>query len=193
MKDKIMMLVFVLVCGTLLTGALVFVDEYTKPIIARNESLKLKRNVLSAFSVPYGKDDVDSVFTKEITVIQAQDAEFYRNQGGDVAMAFSGGGLWGPITGIAALSGSLDTISDLTIMHQEETPGLGSRIAERSHLDRFRGKKILPALSSVGAGKSQNDTEIDAITGATLSCNALIEVLNRSFARSLPVLKGAMK
>jgi RnfABCDGE-type electron transport complex G subunit len=193
MIDKIKMLAFVLICGTLLSTALVFVDKYTSPIIAKNESLKLKRNVMTAFSIPYSEADLEATFAAKVKVERAADLEFYRNEANDAAMAFSGGGLWGPITGIAALSPGLDRIRDLTIMHQEETPGLGSRIAERSHLDKFKDKKILPALVSVPSGKAKAETEVDAITGATLSSNALVEVLNKSLSESLAALKGATK
>ena len=191
MKDKILMLVFVLVCGTVLTAALVLVNQFTAPIIQKNEALKLKRNVLAALGIPHGEADVESVFAEKVKVVQAEGRALYRNEAGDTAFEFAGGGLWGPITGVVALSSGLEEIRNLTIIHQEETPGLGSRIAERAHLDKFIGRTILPALASVGAGKAKKPTDVDAITGATLSSNAFVDVLNRNIAELLPIAKGA--
>jgi Na+-transporting NADH:ubiquinone oxidoreductase subunit C len=192
-KDKIMMLVFVLVCGTILTSALVFVNQFTAPIIEKNEALKLKRNVLSVLGIPHGDEaaEIESAFEQNVKVSSVEGRDFYRNEAGDTAFEFAGAGLWGPITGVIALSTDLAEVRDLTIMRQEETPGLGSRIGERAHLDKFIGRTILPALASVGSGKGKNPTDVDAITGATLSSNAFIELLNRNIAELVPIAKGA--
>jgi len=193
MKDRLLMLLFVLVCGTVLTAALVAVDAYTAPMIARNEELKLKRSVLAALHIPFEEATVERTFADNVTVGNAGGTPFYRNAEGIVAFAFTGSGLWGPVRGTLALTPDLGKISDLTIIHQEETPGLGSRIAERSHLDRFRGRSILPALASVAAGKTASDSDVDAITGATLSSNALVGILNANLAARLPALKEATR
>jgi Na+-transporting NADH:ubiquinone oxidoreductase subunit C len=191
MKDRILMLIFILVTGTVLTVALVAVNAYTAPLIARNDELKLKRSILTALHIPFAETTLEQTFADSVTVRTGGETSFYRSKEGIVAFEFAGSGLWGPITGTIALQGDYQTISDLTILHQEETPGLGSRIIERQHLDKFRGRRILPALVSVATGKQATENDVDAITGATLSCNALIDVLNRSIAARLPALKEA--
>jgi len=191
MKERLLMLAFILVCGTVLTVALVAVNTYTTPLIARNDELKLKRSVLAALHIPFAEATLERTFDDAVTVREADGQPFYRSAEGTVAFTFAGSGLWGPITGTIALEANLEAISDLTILHQEETPGLGSRIAERPHLDKFRGRRIQPALVSVAAGRSTTENDVDAITGASLSSNALVDVLNDSIAARLPALKEA--
>ena len=55
---------------------------------------------------------------------------------------FEGRGLWGPIKGLVALGPDLKTLESITIIAQEETPGLGGRISETKFLDQFRKKKL---------------------------------------------------
>ena len=61
--------------------------------------------------------------------------DFYVTSGGDVAFEISGSGLWGPIRGIVAVLPDMKTIKGITIIYQEETPGLGGRIGEDGRKD----------------------------------------------------------
>ena len=83
------------------------------------------------------------------------------------------------------------TIKGITIVHQEETPGLGGRIAEKEILDRFKGKKILPQLIIQRPGKAKEQNEVDGITGATLTGKAFEKVLNSEVKKYLPLLRPA--
>ena len=66
-------------------------------------------------------------------------------------------------------------------MNQEETPGLGDRITEPAFLDQFRAKIFAPDLKLMPEGQSQAKNEIDAITGATMSSVAFIDILNENY------------
>ncbi len=193
MKEKISMIAFVIVLGTLLTGALTAVDNWTEPIIRKNEELKTKRSVLQALGIPFSPDSVVSVFQTNITEQTAGEATFYVNRDEDVAFRIAGSGLWGPITGVIALESDLATIKGITIIHQEETPGLGGRIGEKVFLDSFAGKTIVPSLSITKPGKARTDSEVDGITGATLSCNAFQRVVNSESAKYINLIKGTRK
>jgi len=166
MKDKIMMLVFVLVLGTILTGILVAVNWYTTPVISRNEQREVQAGILQALGIPFAEEQAQQVFAGSVQARQAGGRQYYVAEGGQVAFAYSGSGLWGPISGIVALNPDLSTLKGVTILHQEETPGLGSRIAEADYLDQFRGKDFTAGLKLVPEGRSSASNEIDAITGA---------------------------
>jgi Na+-transporting NADH:ubiquinone oxidoreductase subunit NqrC len=98
-------------------------------------------------------------------------------------------GLWGPISGTIALTPDLQEIQGISIIHQEETPGLGSRIADAEFLDGFKGKKITNGLFVQPPGKDLADNEVHGITGATLSSKALEAILNSEIKRNLSAIK----
>jgi Na+-transporting NADH:ubiquinone oxidoreductase subunit C len=97
--------------------------------------------------------------------------------------------LWGPIHGIVALLADLKTIKGITIIHQEETPGLGGRIAETDFLDKFKAKKVFPRLIIQPPGKAVAENEVDGITGATLSCKAFEAILNSEIEKYVSVIR----
>lgn len=187
MKERIWMVVFILAVGSAFAIALVAVNSITEPIIAKNKELKVKANVLTALSIDSTKDKIEEVFSENIQIKKVADQTFYLAKNGQVAFEFAGGGVWGPINGIIALLPDLETIKGITIIHQEETPGLGGRIGDPEYLDKFKGKKIVPELRVVKEPKGKN--EVDAITGATLSCEALEEIINSQTEKYIPLLK----
>jgi Na+-transporting NADH:ubiquinone oxidoreductase subunit C len=193
MKEKILMVVTILVLSSVLTSILLAVDFYTEPLIEKNNQIKKKRSILEAFGIPYSRENLEEVYSANITedkkTINNEDLEFFRTNAGETAFAFSGSGLWGPIEGILALEPDLKTIKGITIIKQEETPGLGGRITEPEYLDRFVSKLIVPELIPVAPGTSSTVNEVDTITGATMTCNAFMKLLNEDAERYLEVLK----
>ena len=185
MKDKLLMILFVLVLGSILSTSLVLVDHYTEPIIDENVSLKLKSSVLGALSIDFEGQNVDRAFDNNVAERSAADKTYYVSARGDIALPFTGSGLWGPITGILALKPDLREIMGITIIHQEETPGLGSRIAETEYLAKFVGKQFNPKLRVVTPGRASAEDEIDSISGATMSSNAFVGILNSQYGEYL--------
>ncbi len=166
MKDKIKMIVFVLVLGAGLTTALVFADAFTAPYIAKNKVKKLQESVLTAAGIDYTEETRESVFSSEVEErlfpdeLQKKDAtedelkKYYVMTDGKVVFEFHGSGLQGPVHGAIALDKDLETIKGITIIHQEETPGLGGRIAEAQFLNQFRNKKLFPVVRIRRPGKA---------------------------------------
>ncbi|HPD46070.1 MAG TPA: FMN-binding protein [Anaerohalosphaeraceae bacterium] len=188
MKEKVLMIVFVLVLGTVLTAALVSVEAFTSPYVERNKMYKLHAGILKALSIDCEPDAVETVYASSITEKKIGDKTFYFTGDGNVAFEVNGSGLWGPIRGAVALRPDHRTIKGIIILHQEETPGLGSRIAEPVFLDRFKDKKFAPQVRVQPPGKASGDSEVDGFTGATLSCKAFEQVLNSEVAKYIPML-----
>ena len=190
MKSKISMIFFVLILGSVLTAALVSVDSYTEPMIKKNKEQKLRRSILKSLGIAYTKDDVDETFENNVDSRPAEKPEFYvSKRGGDIAFEIRGSGLWGPIHGAVALLSDLSTIKGITIIHQEETPGLGGRIADAEFLERFVGKNVSNGLAILAPGKAKADNEIDGVTGATLSCKAFEAILNDEIQKYVAIIK----
>ena len=186
MKDSVKMIAFVLLLASILTGALTAVESLTKPIIERNEALKIKRNVLAALEIPCEEDAMEAAFADKVTVVEKNNRTFYVTEDKTVAFPINGSGLWGPIRGVLAVEPDGVTVKGITIVHQEETPGLGSRIGEQVYLDKFRAKRLEPGITITEEGKASGDNEVDGITGATLSCQAFARILNSEASACLP-------
>jgi Na+-transporting NADH:ubiquinone oxidoreductase subunit C len=190
MKGKISMIIFIVILGSILTTALVAVENYTAPLIERNAELKRKASILNTFGIPYQEDDIEQVFLDHIRGRGRDEAKYYVSKDEMFAFVFTGSGLWGPIEGVLSLKQDLKSISRVEIMRQEETPGLGGRIAERTFLDRFNDKMFVPHLEMVPEGKSQENNEIDSITGATMSSEAFITILNTQYEQFSEIVAG---
>lgn len=107
----------------------------------------------------------------------------------------TGNGLWGGIWGYVALNDDCNTIYGVYFSHASETPGLGAEIASDKFQGRFSGKdkegndivkKVYDVNGNVALevkkGKGDANHHIDAISGATLTCNGLDEMLKTKLA-----------
>ena len=97
-----------------------------------------------------------------------------------------GAGLWGPIWGYIGFEGDLKTIKAVRFGHKGETPGLGAKIAdEPSFAAGFAGKQVGTGniLFEVAkpANRQTDNSGVDAISGATITCQALGKTLNQWF------------
>lgn len=104
--------------------------------------------------------------------------------GDDVSLALlpiSGAGYNGRIDAVLALRGDMNTIAGLAITRQSETPGLGGRIEEEAWLSDFPGTETRgPDGSlrfSVARGQAASVHEVDGITGATRTSNAVTHMV----------------
>ena len=178
------------VCALLLTAA----ASFTAPYKAANADAEKKRNILDVLQVSYSPD-VSSQQLLEVfeTKVRQEDLgeltlyRYIRPEGSGeaeiMAVAFEGPGLWGPIKGFLALGADGETIRGLTFYEQEETPGLGGEIASESFRKQFEGKKIKdgagnPGIVIKGGGATSAINEVDAITGATMTCDKVEAILS---------------
>lgn len=201
MKEKLQMILFVLVLGAVLTTALVTVDAVTEPYIKANRVKKLQESVLAVANIEYTEETREQVFAESIEAKDFPDAlqpkgateedkaRYYITSDKQIIFEFHGNGLQGEIHGAIALMDDLETIRGMTIIKQEETPGLGGRIGDAEFLGRFKNKKLFPELRIVREGKAIGINEVDGITGATLTCNALQEMLNSESKKYIPAIK----
>jgi len=167
----------------------VAVDNYTADRIKKNKEFKVKMRVLDALGIQYTKDSVEGKFSEGVKAREIKGKIFYVSQDGNISFEISGSGLWGPIQGILAMSSDLETVKGISIVHQEETPGLGGRIAEREFLDTFVGKRISPEIRIRPPGKASGENEVDGITGATLSSKAFERIINDQSKEYIPLFK----
>ena len=190
MVRKFADILFILVLGSLSTSALIGIRRYTRPKIERYQEYRLKTAVLEAAGIDYEKSNVDEIFHQQITEMKKSGYEYYVSPDNRYVFEFKGRGLWGMIDGIIILDDDLETLKGIRILSQEETPGLGARIGEESYLNQFNDKKISPQLHLVVRRKATEVNEVDAVSGATLSSEALVRIINEAIAKFREVMRS---
>lgn len=95
--------------------------------------------------------------------------------GSRIGYAFlaTGRGYGGAISILVGLENET-TVKGISIISQTETAGLGARIALPSFTDRFAGQKIDDIKLKQDGG------QIDATTGSTISCRAVVEAVRNT-------------
>lgn len=182
------MVTLLLIVGGVSAAMLGVINVYTAPIVAYNKETKLKKTVLDVFGISYTEENLDAVFKKGVKPKIEEDFVHYELYGKDkegeklaaVAFEVDGPGFWAPISAIIALEPDLETIKDIKILSQTETPGLGARIIEPEFQAQFKGKKIKPNFTIVSYRKAVGTNEVDGVTGATQTSKALETIINKN-------------
>ena len=128
----------------------------------------------------------DNAGLKKQTIADEKALPVYIFKNGITVVPCYGAGLWGPIWGYIGLEGDLQTIKAVCFGHKGETPGLGAKIAdEPSFAAGFAGKQVGGGdiLFEVAkpANRQTENNGVDAISGATITCQALGKTLNQWF------------
>jgi Na+-transporting NADH:ubiquinone oxidoreductase subunit C len=193
MKQYTKMLAFVFIMGFLTSLVFVGMDALTAERIEANKDAAIYSAVLTHNEISYNSGNLTDVFNENITIeevdYQGQTLSFYINESnGNVSFmygVFSLGGLWGPVRGVITLESDFQTIVNVTVLEEQETPGLGGKVKNREFLDQFVGLVLLPELDrpvEVNKDAAENKSnEVDEISGATGTSNAFERLLNDSY------------
>jgi Na+-transporting NADH:ubiquinone oxidoreductase subunit C len=196
MKQRPFTIVFTVLVTVAFVAPISFAYLLTKPIVALNEEVFLKRAVLYAAGVPVpaGNEQIVAAFAARAEQSGGADGAppYYRikAESGQLAgyvFLRSGPGLWGEITATVGFDGSLERLTGVDFLKQSETPGLGARISEAWFREQFRGKR--GPFSTVPEGEPAQDNQFDAITGATLTSNYVKSILNTTVAQAKSLVK----
>ncbi len=128
----------------------------------------------------------DNSALKRQTIAEEKALPVYIFKNGVTVVPCYGAGLWGPIWGYIGFEGDLKTIKAVCFGHKGETPGLGAKIPdEPSFAAGFAGKQVGTGeiLFEVAkpANRQTENNGVDAISGATITCQALGKTLNQWF------------
>ena len=115
-----------------------------------------------------------------------------------------GVGLWGPVWGNIAIGEDFNTIEGVTFDHKQETPGLGAEINTSGFMDQFIGKKIFSdtgqfksIMVKKGGAQTLPPAEqihgVDAITGGTITSDAVNDMINNVLEGYLPFIEKERK
>ena len=128
----------------------------------------------------------DNAALKRQTISEEKALPVYIFKNGITVVPCYGAGLWGPIWGYVGFESDLNTIKAVCFGHKGETPGLGAKISdEPSFAAAFAGKQIGQGeiLFEVAkpANRQTENNGVDAISGATITCQSLGRTHNQWF------------
>ncbi len=114
-------------------------------------------------------------------------------------LSVRGKGLWDEIWGYIALKGDANTIAGASFDHKGETPGLGAEIKDNPTFSNnfkdvqiFRDNEFVSVWVRKGGARDKN-YEVDAISGATVTCDGVTKMLREGIALYLPFLNEQRK
>ena len=179
---KIARMVLTLTLLGLISGlALSMVSNYADPLIKQNKQEAIRE------AIYYVVQPTDSYEEKKVDGKVVY--ETYNSSGELVGYAFtaSGGGYQGTIRLMVGAGKNLREVKGIQILESSETPGLGGKIRGESFKSQFRGLQV---SNSIGLVKSEEPEkgEIQAITGATISSRAVVNIINKELGAVRDIL-----
>lgn len=177
------MIVVLTSVGLLSGGFLATVGRLTKERIALNKQREIEEAIVAV--VP-GTDTSQMLYEeKDLSVYGGKD-----ESGALLGFAIhaSGVGFQDKITLMFGTNTSLTRIFRLAILDQKETPGLGAKIADReSFLQYWEDRDCAQPMSlhkpAVRSPEALSPSEVNTITGATISSESVLNTVNFSLDR----------
>ena len=131
---------------------------------------------------------------------------FYKIKDGGVILPLNGFGLWDAIYGYIGIEKNGYRILAISCYEQKETPGLGGEIQNPSWQKQFKGKTLFHGnkMESFGLDfiskemlrvlpPSEQEYNIDAISGATITTKGVQAAIKNSLSPYIPLLRKMQK
>jgi electron transport complex protein RnfG len=177
------MIVVLTSIGLLSGGFLATVGLLTKDQIALNKQREIEEAIITV--VPGTESSQKLYEERELSIYGGRDGT-----GAILGFAIyaSGVGFQDTVTLMFGTNISITRITRLTILDQKETPGLGAKITDRkSFLQYWENKDCTQPLSlrkpPSSTPQDLSSSEINTITGATISSESVLNTVNVSLER----------
>lgn len=174
------MIIVLTTVGLISGGFLAGVAQLTKERIALNIQKEIEEAIVEV--VPGTKQNKTLYQEEDFTIYSGQDDSGSTT---GYAVQATGIGFQDKITLMFGIDDSLKKITGLTIIEQKETPGLGAKITDwnaflRFWEDRDASGKLTLRKPPAGSLEDLSPSEINTITGATISSQKVLEIVNLS-------------
>ncbi|MFH1664681.1 MAG: FMN-binding protein [Candidatus Omnitrophota bacterium] len=171
-KNGVIKMITALVAVGIFSGmTLVFIYNYSIPKIKVNVGAATDRAIRDIFPAA---DKVENAGMEDVYKASGADGEFL-----GYAFLAEGNGYQGVIQLIVGVNPDLTNLLGMEVLESQETPGLGAEIAGSGFKGQFNGLPITHAIEYVKNRKPQEPYQIEAITGATISSRAVVNILNK--------------
>lgn len=198
-------LITTLATVAMISGLLVvLVYEFTKPIIAENQRLATERAIFKVLPraksrLTYVVDKDKLVLANDKTVGELVYAGYdQHNKFVGVAINASAQGYQDMVKILYGYHPEDGCITGFDVLKSTETPGFGTKITtDKDFLANFKcldaevnvtQSGLTHKIITVRHGSKQHDWEIDAISGSTITSNAIGRMLNASAKTIHPVI-----
>ncbi|MGD2278887.1 MAG: FMN-binding protein, partial [Candidatus Omnitrophota bacterium] len=106
------------------------------------------------------------------------------------AFKAKGNGYQGEIKLVSGLDNTLSNLVGIEVLESQETPGLGAEISSENFRKQFVSLSVVHPIEYVKNRKPEEKYQIEAITGATISSRAVVNILNKRIKEVREILKG---
>lgn len=182
-------MIIVLTLVTVLSG-LVLAATFASlsPRIELNRERALQASLAALFS------DVDE---PQFEQLEIEEMDIYRGEDAEgrligYAVAVTASGYNGPISMLLGLTPDLQQIEGLQVVENRETPGLGARITEEQFREQFIGLDPMQPITTIRhVEPDPAANEVQAISGATISSEAVVDAINRRAEQAIDAIHDA--
>ena len=177
---------------------LAFVSQTLKPMQDANVALDTEKQILNSLNLRgLSDDEAHATYEKVVKFDEAQNVYVCTLENGDVkyVLPLKGQGMWGGISCFLAIDSDKNTVYGAYFNHESETAGLGAEIKDNADWQaKFQGKKIFAdetkeALALSVEKAVNNETTVDAVTGATVTSTAVSKMLQDQLTKYMDFLK----
>jgi RnfABCDGE-type electron transport complex G subunit len=174
------MIVVLTSVGLISGGLLSVVGLLTKERIELNKQQEIEEAIISV--VP-GTETSEMLYEEEnLTIYGARDGQ---NNFLGYAVYARGTGFQDIIALMVGTNAEITKINSLKIIEQKETPGLGAKIEDKNAFLQFWENKdcsgdLTLRKPAVSSPEDLASTEVNTITGATISSQKVLEIVNLS-------------
>ncbi len=189
MKDSIRMIVVLTFFAVLSGGILGWFNTYTAPRVEENQKRALMESLKAVTGFNPSSDRYEVVVSDKkfsiYRIISDGSVKAY-------AIVSQGSGYQDIIRLIFGVKPDFSSIIAMKILEEKDTPGLGAKIESKEYLSQWRGKSANVTLKLVKSPTTKPD-EVQAITGATISSTAVLNIVNKALKKARKILKEGEK
>lgn len=187
---------------------LAFVSQTLKQQQDNNVALDTRKQILYSLNLrdtvaTLSDNQINELYEKVITQTDSVADEkgkqrpyvYHANLNGEVkyVLPLKGQGMWGGISAFLAIDSDKNTVYGAYFNHESETAGLGAEIKDNTQWQqKFQGKKIFSAPETLALSVEKNvnnETTVDAVTGATVTSTAVSVMLQEQLGKYMDFLK----
>ena len=179
---------------------LAFVFQALKPMQDANVALDVKKQILNSLNLRGldGQEAEQKYAEVVVSEVEKDGVKYYGCKiDGQTKYVFplKGMGLWGGISAFVSVNDDLNTINGAYFNHESETAGLGAEIKDsQAWQEKFQGKKIQDEQGNIAIAvvkKVENPvSEVDCVTGATLTSNGVSDMLRDGLKPYINLLRN---
>ncbi len=187
MRDSLKMIIVLTVSAILSGAVLAWFNQFTEARVIENKLAELRKSL----------SEVVPEMAKYEEIVKERDFAIYKvlsSEGKIAGYAIEsvGNGYQDKIRVLVGLSPDMSKIYALRVLEQKETPGLGAKISESDYLKGWNNRDATQQLLLVKGRKPEKPNEVHAITGATITSRAVVNIVNSGLekARKLIASEG---